>query len=197
MNRLYYAFFFLLLCTSSGFAQSSLEQYYEQIKQYEPNAEFPFGRINPNAPAEVKQFEFMVGICECQDSVRTPDGSWLGYPSIWEARYFLNGYAIQDKSFNPRSPTTNLRLYDPNSGTWKVTYMTSQTGYFTGVWEGKRDEDEFVLTQEQTTSQGQKVISKLTFFNISDDGYEWKSESVSADGSTRIGWKKKCNKRKN
>ncbi len=177
-------FFFMgFFCNAQG-----NYNYFQAIQDNEPNGENPYGKLHPKAPEEVKEFKFMIGTFRCTDSILKPDGNFIVYPSIWKAKYFLNGYAIQDNSFNPRNPTSNLRVYDPKSKRWKVTYLQSAMGYFTGVWEGKKNsEGEIVLVSEQ-----QGTNSKLVFYNISDKSYNWKSVSITKDGAERVGWRKLC-----
>ena len=117
----------------------SLEEYHKSIQQYEPSKENPFGQMNPNAPKELKEFDFMVGVCDCVDSIPQSGGKWITFPSIWQAKYFLNGYGIQDNNFNPQNPTSNLRLFDKSTKQWKVTYVSGAQNYFTGEWVGIKE----------------------------------------------------------
>ena len=63
---------------------------------YEPSPAYPYGRPNPAAPPELRQFDFMVGEFDCKEATRNADGSWNEFWAIWNARYFLNGFGIQD-----------------------------------------------------------------------------------------------------
>ncbi len=182
------------VCLLNGSAQN-LQDYETKITSYEPSEAYPFGRKNPNAPRELSQFEFMIGISDCQDSIRNPNGSWISFPSIWKAKYFLNGMAIQDNYFNPQNPTSNLRLFDPKSKTWKVTYVQINRGHFVGTWEGRKEENKIILKREQKTRDGDTVLNRLTFYNISKSGYDWVSEIISPDGSVQANWKQSCKKR--
>lgn len=183
----------LLFASLSVSAQNSLEGYFKSIQANEPSLENPYGLKNATAPESLDEFDFMIGECHCTDSITNQDGSYRVYPSIWKAKYMLNGHAIQDNNFNPVNPTTNLRMYDAAAKLWKVTYLQSANGYFTGVWEGNLDENgDMILTRKQNGS-----TSKLTFYAISDKGYQWKSESISAAGVITRGWKKDCVKKSN
>ncbi len=180
-----------ILCYSSSFAQG-LSAYHKEIQQYEPSEEYPFGIINPKAPSEVAQFDFMVGICDCTDSIPQGPDKWLSFPSIWRAKYFLNGYGIQDNNFNRQNPTSNLRLFDKQTQEWKVTYISNAQAYSTGEWVGKKENGDIVLYRKNGDDQ---PYSRLTFYNIREEGYDWKSETVLPSGEVRPGWKKNCIKR--
>lgn len=178
----------LISIGTTVYSQGSIKDYYKSVEQYEPNGENRYGLRNPKAPEALTQFDFMIGECHCTDSIPNQDGSYRIYPSIWKAKYMLNGYAIQDNNFNPINPTTNLRMYDSKTATWKVTYLQSANGYFTGVWEGGLNENgDMVLMADQNGN-----TSKLVFYNISKGGYNWKSESIDPDGNVRVGWRKHC-----
>lgn len=56
---------------------------------YEPSAEHPFGRLNPEAPSETAQFAFMVGEFACDDEVLQMDGSWKKTKAFWTASYMM------------------------------------------------------------------------------------------------------------
>ncbi|NNK28444.1 MAG: hypothetical protein HKP06_09405, partial [Flavobacteriaceae bacterium] len=56
----------IFLCTTLLFSQ------YE----YEPSNEFPFGRAHPEAPEQVKDFQPMIGECNCKSVLRNPDQTW-------------------------------------------------------------------------------------------------------------------------
>ena len=65
----------LLLCSFTVFSQT----------EYEPSKAFPFGQANPEAPQQIKDFEPMIGLCNCKSTSQNQDGSWsepvnLGYP---------------------------------------------------------------------------------------------------------------------
>lgn len=150
---------------------------------YAPSPAYPFGRMNPAAPAETKQFAFMIGAFDCVDEIRQPDGKTVRFPAIWNARWFLNGHGIQDEYWSPRFSTSNLRIYDAKTKQWQVTFFR-MPGYQSGVWQGKKEGDNMVMRQGgATTGPG------LTFHNIREDGFDWHS------GGDQPGWTSSCTRR--
>ena len=150
---------------------------------YAPRPAYPFGRPHPDAPAELDQFAFMVGEFDCVDELRQRDGSRLRFSAIWNAHYFLNGFGIQDEYWTPTFYTSNIRIYDPDSGQWQVTFFR-MPGYQSGVWQGNKEGDTMVMRNGgRTTGPG------LTFYNISADGFDWHS------GGNDPGWTSSCKRR--
>lgn len=164
---------------------------------YGPSPSYPYGRPNPAAPPELQQFDFMVGEFDCQEGTRWPDGSWNEFWAIWNARYFLNGHGIQDVYWNPMRSTSNLRIFDPKGGRWKVTYF-QMPGYFSGVWEGKKEGDNMVVRRKIAPVEGKQRTSRLTFSNIHPGGYDWIGETVTEgdEENARAFWRSSCQRRR-
>ncbi len=151
---------------------------------YNPGPAYPFGRPHPEAPSELAQFAFMIGEFDCVDEIRQQDGSKLRFRAIWNARYFLNGYGIQDEYWTPRFFTSNIRIYDPDADKWKVTFFR-MPGYQSGVWEGGKEGKEMKMR-----SGGRTSGPALTFHNITPDSFAWKS------GGEDPGWTSSCVRRR-
>ena len=151
---------------------------------YAPNPAFPFGRMHPDAPPELEQFAFMVGEFDCIDEIRQQDGSWIKFRAIWNARYFLNGFGIQDEYWTPQFFTSNIRIFDPAAAKWRVTFFR-MPGYQSGVWEGVQEGDRLIMRQGGRTSG-----PGLTFYNITENGFDWRS------GGDNAGWTSTCTRRR-
>jgi len=165
--------------------------------EYEPNAEFPYGRPNPAAPAELSQFAFIVGANDCtEERLNQASGEWVAGERTWDAYYYINGYAIRDTGRSGNTSNGNIRIYDANLGQWKVHFF-SMPVYGTGIWTGGMEGDEMILRLPQkapgTDLDG---FSTLTFSNISVDGFDWVGEWISGDGEIVFPfWSISCHKR--
>lgn len=169
----------------------------DQWTRYEPSPAHPFGQPNPSAPPELRQFDFMIGEFDCVDEIRGADGAWQRTDAIWNASYFLNGYGIQDVYWCDTFATSNVRIYDPATGAWRVNFFRApSTAVGAGQWVG----------EEHVGEQGRRLVmwsgspdrkngSRLTFFDITDDGFRWHSESL-RDGVATVGWKSDCKRRR-
>jgi len=152
----------------------------EPRTEYAADAEYPFGRPNPEAPPEITQFDFMIGTFDCIDTVLRPAGTRVRFRAIWEARYFLNGMGILDEYWSPQNSTSNIRIFDSASGSWKVTFF-KKPGYVSSRWEGKKDGDRMVMRPEGNPEGSPLIFSEIT--------YEWQA------GVTNPGWTSSCTRR--
>jgi len=126
------------------------------------------GSIHPDAPEELKQFEFMVGEFARQERRRNTDGSWGEWQAgEWNARYFMNGFGIIDESVNYETgvSTSNTRIFDPAEQRWKVTWFKFPD-YKSLTAQGTRTGNEMVLTP--AGSEQRYVFSEIT-----PDSYLW------------------------
>ena len=161
----------LLLLSSSSFAQ------YE----YEPSDEFPFGRINPDAPKETADFAPMIGTCNCKSETRNPDGTWNEPNDMtWTFKYIMNGMAVQDETLKSDGKHSgSIRQFNADSSRWYVHYYSSPFASNTlPAWEGNKKDDKIVLYREQKAPNGMDGSYRLTFYDMSETGYKWIGEWV-------------------
>jgi hypothetical protein len=162
---------------------------------YDPSPAYPQGRMNPAAPPETKQFDFMVGEFDCVDEIKQGDGAWKTEKAIWNGAYFLNGMGIQDQYWSETFATSNLRIFDKKNSKWMVTFF-KMPGYSSGVWSGVKEGDNMVMRKERPTADGKgTALSRLTFYEISPDGYKWVAENVQ-DATVNASWKSVCKRRR-
>ncbi len=157
---------------------------------YESNAAFPYGRLNPNAPPETKQFAFMIGEFDCADEIfNGQTNRWIKFTAIWNAKYFLNGRGILDQYWSPQFSTSNIRIFDAKAKKWKVTFF-QMPGYSSGVWSGIKEGENLVMRQGDD-----KQGSRLTFHNIGKEGFDWVGASIK-EGKAIPFWKSSCKRRR-
>lgn len=165
--------------------------------EYAPSKEYPYGRPNPKAPEQIKDYEPMIGKCQCKSTSRAPDGTWAEEVDMeWTFQYIMNGLGVQD--FTLKSDGTHsgsIRQYDADSAKWFVHYYTSRaTGTVPlSYWTGNLEEDKIVLSRPQTSPQGLEGFSRLTFYDFSNNGYKWVGEWVDINNTIVYAfWKIEC-----
>jgi hypothetical protein len=189
-------FFVLWLCffTASLFAQIDVKWI-----EYEPNPAYPYGQLNPNAPEQVADFKHMIGQSECRSLQRNPDGSWQDTTDmLWQFKYIMNGTAVQDEVWRGSELTaTSIRQFHSDSAEWVVSYYSYPlVAYNPGVWHGKKNGEEIVLTQVQKAPNGMDGYSKLTFYDINYFEFKWKGAWISEDETIEYPfWMIECKKR--
>ncbi len=187
----------LVFTTGNTFAQSNSNTKADNLQtippvpvNYESSPAYPFGRLNPKAPPETKQLEFMIGEFDCDDRIYSArDKKWFRMDVVRKAEYVLNGFAIQDKNWTPILNSSNIRVYDSKTKQWHITYFRTQP-YSSAVWKGGKEGENMVF--RQTTG---KTESRLTFYDISKNSYSWKAESIT-DGKTTMNWQFTCKRRR-
>jgi len=178
-----------VLCCSSSITANAKQK---NLWPHEPRQMLPFGSANPKqTDAESRIFDQFIGAHKCTqlrlndttDKMVSGIGSWVWYHN-------MNGHGIRDEyRFNHGAPVSQ-RVYDPVKKEWHVWYFISQGFYYAGEWVGGRKGE--LLVFEQENSEG-KVQSRLEFFNITSNSYEWKSTNVDvASGDESVDWEISC-----
>jgi len=171
------------------------------VAQYDylASEKFPFGRANPEAPQQIKDYEPLMGSCNCKSVSRNQDGSWNDpVDMIWTWKYILNGMAVQDETYKTDGAHSgSIRQYIADSSRWYVHWFSSKTPSTTfPTWEGnKKDNGNIVLYREQKAPNGTDGYFRLTFYDISKSGYKWVGEWVDKDEKiNHPTWKIECKK---
>lgn len=151
---------------------------------YEPSKKYPFGRPNPEAPAQINDWAEMIGECECDSELRNPDGSWKPVEKMtWRFKYIMNGFAVQDETLKPDGANTgSIRQFIADSSRWYVHfYSNSGPTASLPTWEGNRKDGKIVLYKDQTAPNGMEGKFKIVFYDMSESGFKWEGAWVNAD----------------
>ncbi len=160
---------------------------FDALGQYEyaASVENPFGKLNPEAPPQVADYKDLIGRCECKSVVRIDQSSWADTLSMfWTFKYIMNGMAVQDETLKADGGHTgSIRQFIADSSRWYVHYFSHVSPSTTiPSWEGGKTENgNIVLFRDQPAPNGFAGDYRLTFSNISSEGFDWAGEWVSKD----------------
>ncbi|MAM29563.1 MAG: hypothetical protein CMC13_11130 [Flavobacteriaceae bacterium] len=179
-----------LLCSSFLCAQSTMK--------YTANAAQPFGKINPTAPPETADYAPLIGTCDCTSTTRKADQSWAEPQDMtWTFKYIMNGNAVQDETLKEDgSHSGSIRQFAADSSRWYVHYYSNTAPTpILSAWEGGKRGDSIVLYRAQKAPNGTEGFFRITFSNISDEGFNWLGEWVNTNETFRFPtWKIVCTK---
>ena len=166
-----------ILLSLNAFSQASLSDF-----KYEPSETYPFGRPNPDAPEQIKDYQDIIGLSDCKSLKRDSQGEWLkdSVDVIWRFKYIMNGMAVQDESLKAdQVHTSSIRQFDKEAGKWYVTFYSSAApSNSLTAWEGGMNGGKMILYKEQKAPNGMDGFFKITFYDISKNGFNWRGEWV-------------------
>lgn len=89
----------------------------------------PYGKANPDAPKQIKDYESLIGVSNCKSSTKNQDGTWSeGVDMIWTWKYILNGMAIQDETLKADGTHSgSIRQFIADSSKWYVHWFSSKS----------------------------------------------------------------------
>ncbi|WP_299889935.1 hypothetical protein [uncultured Lacinutrix sp.] len=167
---------------------------------YSPSKEFPYGKANPEAPKQIKDYEAMIGICNCKSTKRKQDGTWNDAEDmVWEWKYIMNGTAVQDQTLKTDgSHTGSIRQFIKDSSRWYVHWYSSKTpSTKLPVWEGNKKDGKIILYKKQKAPNGTDGYVRLSFYDMSKTGYKWIGEWVDKTETIVFPtWKIECTRSK-
>ena len=168
--------------------------------QYAVSPKQPYGAYNPEAPEQLKDFDPMIGSNICESVQRNQHGSWQDTTSVnWEFKYIFDGKAVQDITWKEDgNHTSSIRQFNADSSKWAVTFFSANNANFNppSWYGGKTENGNIVLTRPQPApGSGTPGTNRLTFSNITEQGFDWIGEWISEDESIVYPyWKIYCTK---
>lgn len=82
----------------------------------------------------------------------------------------------------------SMSVYNPATKTWYQTWMDNQGGNIN--FTGEVDEDRKIFKTAIQNRNGQQVISRMVFYDIKADSFNWDWESTTDGGSTwNLNWR--------
>jgi len=151
-------------------------------EKYQPSKEFPYGRVNPQAPKSLSDYNDLIGTCNCKSVLRNANGEFKDTVNgTWEFKYIMNGMAVKDETWKENGGhSLSIRQFNEDSLQWYVTYFSANSANPTpSTWQGGKTEDgKIVLKTPQKAPNGMEGFSRLTFFDISENGFKWVGEWV-------------------
>ena len=153
-----------------------------------------FGKLNPNAPAELSQFAFLIGNWNFEAKVKTADGQWTRFKGTWRGRYILDGYAISDEyrmtdlSGKLVVLGLNLRTYDASKQTWNIKWLNALTGTWMNLAPselgGVRSDGQSMIYafKEMAPVDSTQAYTRATYTKVSETHFTWRGDK-SPDGN--------------
>lgn len=147
----------------------------------------------------IKDFQPMMGTCECKSYNKNQDGSWAAAVDMtWEFKYIMNGMSVQDQTLKADGKHSgSIRQFNSEQETWYVHYYSSASAPAQlSTWHGGKKGSEIILYRDQKAPNGMDGKYKITFHDISDTGFNWLGEWVNADESFKFPtWKITCKRK--
>lgn len=184
-------------CASCASVSRAADAAPEQTRSYEPSVLQPFGAPHPDRPEAAKAFDFLIGHNTCvQTRYAYPSGEETTSRFDWIGYFSHGGWAVRDEGAPGGSTNLSMRIYDPAAEAWHVWYFLAQRGYYAGEWIGGAVDaaQGRIVLEKDDVLEGRPIISRLEFWDITPDSFEWRSSNVEQDGEAFVDWRISCEK---
>ncbi len=141
---------------------------------------------DPCAAAEQKQLSFWVGEWDLTWPGNKAGEVEHGTNSI---KRILDGCVVQE-NFSAQASGhlrgTSVSTFDAHAGKWKQTWVDNEGGYLDFVGEFK---DGQMILQREASRQGEKVLQRMVWKNITANELDWSWEASHDGGKTwQVQW---------
>jgi hypothetical protein len=146
--------------------------------------DLPFGNTDACMQGPLAQFGQYIGDWHIEDSQLAKDGSgWQpGKGARWIFSCLGNGTAIQDFWLPANGAVgTNLRTYDPETGTWEIAWAVDRLPGFAHIRAAMNAEGNIVMNYVAPLPT---PLRRITFFPADEHGWHWQLELSNDDGAT-------------
>jgi len=186
----------LALSPSIGAAAPSTkseEQIVQESKSQAPQVPPEVARYLKGSSPEGRQFDFLIGDWDVAATRYKEDGSTLfQYKASWNAKYLNDGRMIVD-DFKAYAPTgqavssyVTLRTYSEATHRWEMAGLSALQPAASAEWYGELKDGEMLLDASGKDPAGNLIKTKIRFFNIATNSFNWESRVSRDEGKTWI-----------
>lgn len=142
-------------------------------------------------PPAASDFNFLLGEWNTQQTFLAVDGSVQATLfGTWRAQSIDNGRMIMDEYIRilPGGVKIHagytLRTYSPSTQRWEMTHLQPLKPVAALGFHGRRQGDEIHLEARSTDSDGHLILTKIRFFQIGENSFDWAQRNSFDGGET-------------
>ena len=143
-------------------------------------------QVSQPSEEDLTKFDFWVGKWEL---------TWQGGKGTNLIEKKLNGKVIQE-NFEATEGNfkgylgTSISVFNPQDGKWHQAWADSNGGYIDLIGITQGNTRIFQTTRSRKRPDGAEAISRMRFYNITEDSFDWDWESSTDDGeSWQLAWR--------
>jgi hypothetical protein len=149
--------------------------------QFQPDPDSPIATRNPDGPAQLAEFDFVIGDWDVSITIALQDGREMTYDARWHNHWILDGMMVMQEWRGPYATGAEFRSFNVQSGRWE--------GYniYPGAPRGWRSTTaamtggDMAIIIEGLDAQG-PMLNRETYTDISADSFRMYSEISRDEG---------------
>jgi hypothetical protein len=141
--------------------------------------------------SESRQFDFLIGDWNVEATRYKEDETpAFTYNALWSARSLNDGRMVMDDfkalapNGDPISSYVTLRTYSEATGRWEMVGLQALQPSVPAEWHGVATDGEMVLDAIASLPNGQRVHTRIRFFEIASHSFSWQSFMSFDEGKT-------------
>lgn len=151
---------------------------------YQPDPDSPLGERNPDAPAGIDQYAFLIGDWDAEVTLQRDGQDPLVYRAKWHNHWIANGNMVMQEWRGPFSTGIELRSYAAEEDAWngRNIYFPSPATWYANT--ARYADNEMVVTTIRTNASGDETITREIYFAITASSFRIRTERSGDAGRT-------------
>ena len=141
-----------------------------------------FGKINPKAPPETAQFDFMTGEWRVDIKYKRPSGDYMEYQATFRCFWIVDGFVLQQDWIGPYAKGSEFRAYDPSKKKWRGHNIYA--GSDCKTTEGEFKDGNMIMYILDAKDRTGEFINRETYYDITETSFKMKSDRSYDGGKT-------------
>ena len=168
----------MAICVAPAMAQEQAE--YPPIR-YQPEVDSPIETRNPNGPPQLAEYDFVIGDWDVDITLSPPNREPMNYRARWHNHWILNGMVVMQEWRGPFATGAEIRFYNRQAQRWEGENIYPAFPGGTKPTTSQRFEDRMEVTIESETPQGEPMLNREIYTDITEDSFTM-SARTSLDG---------------
>jgi len=151
--------------------------------KYQPEVDSPIGVRNPGEPAELAQFDFLIGDWDVEVTWYFKGQEPNTHNARWHNHWIIDGRVVMLEWRGPNYTGAEIRTWNPGENKWFGVNVYPDFGNRMDEVSAEKIGDKMYVYIPAEGPDG-PFISRETYYDIEADTYKMKSEHSFDDGET-------------
>ena len=150
---------------------------------FQPDPDSPLGTRNPDGPAQLSEFDFVIGDWDVTITFQLQNGQEMAYGARWHNHWVLDGMMVMQEWRGPYATGAEFRSFNAAAGHWEGYNIYPGTPRGWRPTSAQMNGEDMVVTIEGVDAIG-PMLNRETYTDITADSFRMYSEVSRDEGES-------------
>jgi hypothetical protein len=153
--------------------------------RYQPEVDSPIGVRNPNGPAQLAEYDFVIGDWDVEITWTPPNGAPTTYQAKWHNHWVVNGLTVMQEWRGPYLTGTEIRSFNVATQSWEGynLYPAGPNGWRPTTSQRVGEEMHVIIAGVGPSGE---FLNREVYTDIDEDSFRMFSEISVDDGESWV-----------